>query len=156
MRVLAAIALFAFWLILSATLHPAHMALGAVVACVIAWVTPSGPPMQRRVSLPAALGYLPWLLVRVLKSGIHVSWLILNPRLPIAPRLIHHKTNLRSDGEIVVLGNSITLTPGTVTVEAKPGELVVHAIDEESSRGLESGDFDAKVSTVFKPKDGER
>ena len=153
MRILAAIALFALWLVLSATLHPAHVALGAVVACAVAWVTPQGPPMQRRVSLPAALGYLPWLLVRVLKSGLHVSLLILNPSLPIAPRLVHHKTNLTSDGEIVVLGNSITLTPGTVTVEAKPGELIVHAIDGESIKGLESGEFDAKIGTVFKPKE---
>ncbi len=156
MRFLAAIALFALWLVLSATLHPAHVALGAVVASVVAWLTPPGPPMQRRVSLPAALGYLPWLLVRVVKSGIHVSWLILNPRLPIAPRLVQHKTDLKSDGEIVVLGNSITLTPGTVTVEARPGELLVHAIDAESTRGLESGEFDAKVGTVFKPRNGEQ
>ena len=154
MRVLAAIALFALWLVLSSTLHPAHVALGAVVACFVAWITPPGPPMKRRVSVPAALAYVPWLLVRVLKSGIHVSLLILNPRLPISPRLVHHKTDLTSDGEIVVLGNSITLTPGTVTVEARPGEVVVHALDEESSSGLESGDFDAKIGTVFKPKEG--
>ncbi|MGI9258099.1 MAG: Na+/H+ antiporter subunit E [Gammaproteobacteria bacterium] len=154
MRILAAIALFALWLVLSATLHPAHVALGAVVACFVAWIAPPGPPMQRRVSLPAAVAYVPWLLLRVLKSGLHVSLLILNPRLPISPRLIHHKTELTSDGEIVVLGNSITLTPGTVTVEAKPGELVVHALDAESSKGLESGDFDAKVGTVFRLKEG--
>lgn len=153
MKFLAAVALFALWLVLSATFHPAHVALGAIVACVVVWVTPAGPPLKRRISWLAALGYFPWLLVRVLKSGIHVSRLILDPSLPIAPRLVHHKTKLTSDGEIVVLGNSITLTPGTVTVEVRPGELIVHALDAESIKGLESGEFDAKVGTVFKPKE---
>jgi multicomponent Na+:H+ antiporter subunit E len=54
----------------------------------------------------------------------------------------------------VVLGNSITLTPGTITVEIAPGELVVHAIDEASCADVADGALDARVGRVFSRKDG--
>ena len=97
----------------------------------------------------AVAAFLPGLMGRILKSALHVSWLILHPSLPISPRMIQHKTKLTSDGELVVLGNSITLTPGTITVEVAPGQLVVHAIDEASSADLSSGVLDARVGRLF-------
>jgi multicomponent Na+:H+ antiporter subunit E len=108
------------------------------------------------VSWLAALSYLPWLIGRILKSGFHVSRLILSPSLPIAPRFIRHQTMLESDTELVVLGNSITLTPGTITVEVAPGELLVHAIDEASCADLADGVLDSKVGRVFSAKDCKR
>ena len=86
-------------------------------------------------------------------SGVHVSRIILSPTLPISPRLIRHQTKLKSDGELVVLGNSITLTPGTITVEVAPGELVVHAIDEASSADLVEGVLDARVGRMFSTRE---
>ena len=59
-----------------------------------------------------------------------------------------------SDGELVVLGNSITLTPGTITVEVAPGEVIVHAIDTSSQQDLASGVLDDKVSGLFSAKEG--
>ena len=154
MRVLVALSLFGFWLLLSASYDIAHLIAGAVIASVVMWLNPAGVPSARKVSWLALLGYLPWLTGRILKSGFHVSRLILAPSLPIAPRLIHHQTDLKSDGELVVLGNSITLTPGTITVEVAPGELVVHAIDEASSSDLTDGVLDAKVARMFSARDG--
>ncbi len=155
MRILTAVILFALWLVLSSTFDLAHVAAGAVVAVLIAWMNPALPHM-RRLSWPAAIAYQPWLLGRILKSGLHVSRLILDPKLPIAPKLISHQTSLRSDGELVALGNSITLTPGTITVEVAPGELIVHAIDEESGKDLLDGRFEAKISGVFAGQEDRR
>ena len=155
-RILGALLLFAFWLLLSASYEIVHVAAGAVIAGVVMWLTPAGADSTRKVSWLAALRYLPWLIGRILKSGFHVSRLILDPALPISPRLIRHKTKLTSDGELVVLGNSITLTPGTITVEVAPGELVVHAIDEASCADLADGVLDAKVGRVFSAKNGKR
>ena len=149
MRLLAGIALFALWIALSASYHPGHLIAGAVFSGAIAWLNPVGLAPGRGVSIPSAIAYVPWLLVRILRSGLHVSWLILHPSLPISPRLIRHRTKLRNDVALVAVGNSITLTPGTITVEASPGELVVHAIDELSSRDLVSGVLEDKVSRVF-------
>jgi len=156
MRILGALLLFAFWLLLSASYDVVHVAAGAVIAGVVMWLKPAGAGSTRKVSWPAALRYVLWLIGRISKSGLHVSRLILDPALPISPRLIRHKTKLTSDGELVVLGNSITLTPGTITVEVAPGELVVHAIDEASCADLTNGVLDAKVGRVFSAKDGQR
>lgn len=155
MRILTAVILFALWLVLSATYDPAHVIVGALVAALIAWLNPALPHM-RRLSWLAAVAYQPWLFGRILKSGLHVSRLILDPKLPIAPELVRHQTKFKSDGELVVLGNSITLTPGTITVEVAPGELIVHAIDDVSRKDLLDGRFEDKIGRVFEPKEGER
>lgn len=156
MRILGALLLFAFWLLLSASYDVVYVVAGAVIASVVMWLNPAGSGSTRKVSWLAALLYLPWLIGRIWKSGFHVSRLILDPALPISPRFIRHKTELKSDGELVVLGNSITLTPGTITVEVAPGELVVHAIDEASCADLANGVFDAKVGRIFSGKDAKR
>ena len=156
MRIISALLLFAFWLLLSATYDVAHIMAGAFFTGIVMWLNPSGATSTRKVSWLALLGYLPWLTVRILKSGLHVSRLILDPALPISPRLIRHQTKLKNDGELVVLGNSITLTPGTITVEVAPGELVVHAIDEASSADLTNGVLDAKVDRMFSTREGAR
>ncbi len=155
MRILTAVILFALWLVLSATFDPAHVIIGALVSALIAWLNPALPHM-RRLSWLAAIAYQPWLFGRILKSGLHVSRLILDPKLPISPELVRHQTKFKSDGELVVLGNSITLTPGTVTVEVAPGELIVHAIDAASRKDLLDGRFEDKIGRVFEPKEGER
>jgi multicomponent Na+:H+ antiporter subunit E len=146
---LTALVLFALWLGLSATLSPGHVAVGAILAWLIAWLNPV-PPTQRRLSLLHAVAYQPWLFLRILKSGLHVSRLILSPSLPIAPQLLRHTTDLSSDGELVVLGSSITLTPGTATVEIAPGEVLVHALDASSTDDLLSGTLERKIKGVFR------
>ena len=156
MRIFTAIGLFILWLVLSTSTNPLHVATGAIVACLLAWLNPVGPPHMRKFSWIAALAYLPWLSGRILKSGFHVSRLILNPALPIAPEFIHHKTSLESDGELVVLGNSITLTPGTITVEVAPGEIVVHAIDAASHEDLSNGVLDERIGRLFSAKEAKR
>jgi len=156
MRILGALLLFAFWLLLSGSNDVVHVAAGAVVVGAVMWLSPAGVAPTREVSWLAALRYLPWLIGRILKSGLHVSRLILDPALPISPRFIRHKTKLTSDGQLVVLGNSITLTPGTIAVEVKPGELLVHAIDEASCADLTHGVLDARVGRLFSAKDGKR
>lgn len=154
MRYITAIALFILWMVLSASTNPAHVLLGAVVSIFIAWINPDGTPGMKGYSWLYALWYGPWLLGRIIKSGLHVSRLILSPSLPIHPELIQHKTSLKSDGELVALGNSITLTPGTITVEVAPGELLVHVIDSSSQQDLSSGAYDEKVSRLYSAKGG--
>lgn len=156
MKIFPVIALFVLWLVLSASYDLIHVVMGIVTAAVVVWINPTGTPSTRKFSWLSAIGYMPWLFGRVLKSGFHVSKLILHPALPIKPELIHHKTNLRSDGELVVLGNSITLTPGTITVEVAPGELIVHAIDAPSQEDLLRGVLDDKVGRLFPMKEGDK
>lgn len=149
MKIFPVIALFVLWLVLSASYDVIHVVMGIVIAAILVWINPKAAPSTRKFSWLSAIGYIPWLFGRVLKSGFHVSKLILDPALPIKPELLHHRTSLRSDGELVVLGNSITLTPGTITIEVVPGELIVHSIDAPSQGDLVSGILDDKIGRLF-------
>lgn len=149
MKIFPVITLFFLWLVLSASYELIHVVMGIVIAAILVWINPKAASSSRKFSWLSAIGYIPWLFARVLKSGFHVSKLILDPALPIKPELLHHKTNLRSDGELVVLGNSITLTPGTITIEVAPGELIVHSIDAPSQGDLVSGILDNKIGRLF-------
>lgn len=92
------------------------------------------------------LGYLPWLVVEIVKSNLHVARVILSPSLPISPRLVRTKATQTTDLCQVIYANSITLTPGTITLDVRDGAFLVHALTEETASGVESGEMDAKVT----------
>jgi multicomponent Na+:H+ antiporter subunit E len=144
--ILRAAALFAVWVVLSQNLDPFYLGLGFTTAVVVAWLNRARPTSAGMHWARLAM-YLPWLLWQVLVSGAHVAYLILHPRMPIAPQLIRYRTSLRATGAVVTFGNSITLTPGTITAEVSPGELVIHSIDEAAAAGLQ--DMAQRVARVF-------
>jgi len=149
--VVQAAVLFALWMVLSGTTNVYHVILGLVCALVVAWlnVDRSGSATTP-FPLFQLFVYLPWLLSRIIMSSIHVAKLVLHPRLPIVPTLIPYRHTLRDHRAIVLLGNSVTLTPGTITVEASPQQLLVHAIDTHSATDLTSGQMERKVAAVFR------
>ncbi|MBS3780431.1 MAG: Na+/H+ antiporter subunit E, partial [Desulfovermiculus sp.] len=97
------------------------------------------------------VGYWPWLMIQVFKANIHLLAIIFHPRMMdlIDPHLITFRTELRHDLSITAMANSITLTPGTITVSAdQEGSFKVHAIDKPSAAGL-PGKMGQKVKRVF-------
>ena len=146
-----ALALFVIWLLLTESYTPAHMALGLVASFGVALLnTEAGRPPAVAIRWLQLLRFFPWLFGRILVSGLHLSFLILHPKLPIAPALVRYRTKLGHEHGIVLLGNSVTLTPGTVTAEAQTGELIVHAMDDESLQDLQSQRLERKVAGVFR------
>lgn len=145
-----AITLFALWLLLSESFNPAHVLIGLVAATCVA-VLHEGSRSRRSYSVHwwSALAYFPWLFKEILASGVRLSFLILHPRMPIRPRLFRYRTSLGNDLATTLLGNSITLTPGTVTVEARHDELVIHTIDGDGTRVPAIQRLEKKVSKVF-------
>jgi multicomponent Na+:H+ antiporter subunit E len=111
--------------------------------------TERGKSQLENVRWSRMLAYVPWLLWRILQSGLHVSYLILHPRLPIDPKLISYQTNLKDEAGVVLLGNSITLTPGTITVEVNSHELLVHAMDDDSADDLTSLRMEQRIAENF-------
>jgi len=81
--------------------------------------------------LIAAVIYLFKFLWEMIKANIHVAYIVLHPMLPIKPGIIKIKTKLTKDSAITIFTNSITLTPGTLTVDLNPEkkEIYVHWID---------------------------
>jgi multicomponent Na+:H+ antiporter subunit E len=142
---------YVLWLLLSQSYNAFYMTLGLIVSFVVALLnTEPGPSRIDNVRWLRMLVYMPWLLWRVFQSGLHLSYLILHPRLPIDPKLIHHRTALKDEAAVVPFGNSITLTPGTITVEASGSELVIHAMDDDSAGDVTSLLMERKIGEAFR------
>ena len=82
------------------------------------------------------------------KSNIDVAKRILNPRLPIAPRIVRVNGTQKTDLCRVIFANSITLTPGTVSLDLDEEDIVVHALTEEAADDVQSGDMDSRVTAL--------
>lgn len=150
MRLVAlVIALFAFWLLLSGLYTPFLVLSGlgcAVAVAALAWRMGAADPEGHPVHLtPAALTYWPWLIKEIAISGWRVARIVLDPSLPISPALVRFKPSQKSTVGLVTHANSITLTPGTVTVEAEHGEFLVHALTLQSADGLAGSEMDRRV-----------
>ena len=150
--VLIAATLFIYWLALSGHYDWWLVAFGAVLSvlvvafCIGKQITdPEGFPFEL---VPRGLIYWPWLLWQILLSGLRVTRLILSPSLPITPTLV--KVNARQDSSVglVTYANSITLTPGTISIEASErGHCIwVHAIERAGAEGFENDEMNAQVA----------
>jgi multicomponent Na+:H+ antiporter subunit E len=142
--------LFAFWLALSGHYTPMLVAAGAASAaiCVLAAIRmhaadAEGHPIElfRR-----ALTYIPWLVGEIAKSGWAVTKVILHPNLPISPTMTVVRASQKTTVGVATYANSITLTPGTITVGVDGNDLVVHALVRDGALDLEAGGMDRRVS----------
>jgi multicomponent Na+:H+ antiporter subunit E len=142
--------LFAFWLALSGHYTPGLIAAGAGSAIFCVWVArrmrvldPEGHPFHL---LPGAVTYFPWLIWEIAKSAWAVSKIILHPALPVSPTMTVVKASQRTSLGVATYANSITLTPGTITVGVSGNDLTVHALVREGADDLEAGGMDARVT----------
>ena len=95
-----------------------------------------------------ALTYWIWLAGEVIKANLDVARRILSPSLPISPNVLIVKASQRTDLGRVTFGNSITLTPGTVTIDMEGDTLEVHALTREAAEILRQGEMDRRVTEM--------
>ncbi len=95
--------------------------------------------------LSKTLKYLFNLLVEIFKANVGVMHFILSPRYEVEPQLVYFKTKLKKDVERVMLANSITLTPGTITVSLEEDLMCVHCLDKTLADGLEDSEFERQL-----------
>ena len=145
-----ALALFAVWMMLSGYIQPLLLGLGVASCLAVAWLKVRADRGDRD-PVPFALhvhrlpGYLLWLLWEIVKSNVDVSRRILSPSLPIAPAVRWLPASQRTELTRVIYANSITLTPGTLSIDLDDGAVEVHALNESSLDELERGEMDARV-----------
>ncbi|MEO8740222.1 MAG: Na+/H+ antiporter subunit E, partial [Casimicrobiaceae bacterium] len=94
------------------------------------------------------IAYWPWLLKEIAKSAWGVSKAIVHPRLPISPTMIRFRPSQRSVLGLVAHANSITLTPGTITIEAKDGEFLVHSLTRDGAQGVVDSEMDRRITKM--------
>ncbi|NIM00862.1 MAG: hypothetical protein GTN89_08025 [Acidobacteria bacterium] len=92
--------------------------------------------------------YLPWLAWQIVLSNVDVAKRILQGKMPIRPHVVRVRAEQESDLGRVILANSITLTPGTVTIGVRGNELTIHALTDDAAAGLASGEMNERVRTV--------
>lgn len=140
------------WLLWSGHFDPFMVGLGAVsvITCVVLAIKmgvsdDEGTPLGLR---PSLFSYAIWLLKEIVKANINVTKLILDPALPIRPRLIHVPAPPKTELGRVILANSITLTPGTVSVDLQRDGIWVHALHFEGAEDDLSGDMARRVCNL--------
>lgn len=129
--------LLLFWVFLNGSFSPAVLAIGALVAFVIAVFSRDGMSFLTDFRLtPAAavatLRFVLYFLSELVRANFKLARIVLSPSLPIKPGFVKVRTRLKSRMARLFLANSITLTPGTLTVELEDEWLYVHWVNVEA------------------------
>ncbi len=147
------LALSLFWLGLSGHYTPLLLSLGSlsilvtlVLAGRLGIIDREGAPYFAIIGL---ILYLPWLLKEIVKANLTVIKACLRADLDINPALVKMKTVCQSDLAKTMFANSITLTPGTVTVEVEQGRMLVHALFEEAAAPDSFAEMDARSARAI-------
>ncbi len=137
------------WLPLSGHFDPFLLSLGLLSAATVSFVSrrmgiidAEGQPLEL---MPGLLRYAPWLAKEIVRACIDVAWRIVQPSLPIQPTIIRVPANQRTVTGRVSFANSITLTPGTISLDVLEKQIEVHALTAESAADLESGEMGKRV-----------
>lgn len=161
MRTVRALVLFllllGFWQTLSARLDPLFLTLGVLSAGLVSWSSLwlfeqvlGDRASTPRVSLVGLAAYAAWVLVRIVQSGIWVAIVVLDPRRPPRPGVVHFRTGLQSPAARTLLASTITLVPGTITLNVDGDEFVVHAFTPANVADLASAEAQERIARVFR------
>ena len=155
-RIMTFIALLCLWVILSGRFDLFHLSLGVISCALVSML--SGDllfPESRTGGLfrhtLQAINYVPWLLYQVILANLHVLYLVFHPRMMdlIDPQIIRFDSKLKKEISLVTFANSITLTPGTITMYVSvEGAFQVHAIDKASGEPL-PGEMERRIARAF-------
>jgi multicomponent Na+:H+ antiporter subunit E len=148
--------LMALWVVLSGMFDAFHLSLGVLSSAFVAHMSSDLLPASSDVTRLSGivfrfLLYIPWLILEIFKANLWLLYLVFHPRMIelIDPQTIKLKSKLESPLSITTFANSITLTPGTITIYVdERGYFSVHAIDLKSAQGL-PGEMQEKIAHVF-------
>lgn len=146
--------LYLFWLLITASLKPFDLLVGLVVAGLAGWWAdrtlwtgePEPLPVRTWTRLPL---YLAYLLKEIVVAAVYVAERVLDPHLRISPMMQTHRVRFSSDTARAAFANSITLTPGTLTVDVDDDVFIVHCLHESFSDAISSGDLERRVAATF-------
>ena len=153
---LAFILFFLFWLLLSGHYDLFHIAIG-IFCCLLISYTSSDLLFvhvgadDTHLILPRLLTYVPWHLYQIFISNIYLAKLVFSPLSRLNPRILSYQSKLTNGLALVTFANSITLTPGTITIDLDEHTFYVHAIDDKVADDLLTGEMEDRIERVFQP-----
>ncbi|MFT4639231.1 MAG: multicomponent Na+:H+ antiporter subunit E [Verrucomicrobiales bacterium] len=148
------------WLVLSGLFDVFHITLGVLCAGIVTWMSSdllfqerSTSMRDRFLEMGRVPSYFVWLLWQIVLANVYILKLALTPggMEDVSPRVVRFKTRLKSDFAKYVLAQSITLTPGTVTIKIVGDEFFVHAISKEAADGLD-GAMEEWIAHIYEPE----
>lgn len=147
-------ALFGFWLALSGHYTPLVTSFGVLSVVLVVYLSErmdvidqEGVPYHM---VPRLLFYVPWLLKEIFIANLAVAKVILDPKLPISPRLVRFHGTQDTDAGRALYANSITLTPGTITTGVEGHDFQVHALRAADLETDEEQEMDIRCTWVEK------
>lgn len=153
--VIAASIFFACWLLLSGEWgHEWLIWTGGIVSVAAAGfgvakglTDEEGFPIEL---LPRAVLYWPWLCGQIFRSALNVARIALSPGPPVSPRMVEVAARQRTAAGLAVYANSITLTPGTISIEVSESErkIWVHALTAENAEGMADDEMNRRVARM--------
>ncbi|PKG33938.1 Na+/H+ antiporter subunit E [Methanoregula sp.] len=146
--------LFGFWILLSAHFDTFHLAAGAACAIIVALLSHdllfTRPVRGGFFTLLHFTHYCGWLFIEIWLAGLDVAYRVLHPDLPIDPQVVTFDTPFTDDIVRTVFANSMTLTPGTITIDVSGSTYTVHALTSEAARDLTEGrSIEKRVHRIF-------
>ncbi len=152
--------LYIFWLLISGSLQLKFLIMGAVACLLIAWVcTPlfmidnishTKKYFLLNVPIYKLIAYVFWLLKELILANMDVAKATWKKELPIHPTLLHFHTSMDNPVALALLANSITLTPGTITLNVSRDNIYeIHALTPGAAEGIISGAMAKKVAWLF-------
>jgi multicomponent Na+:H+ antiporter subunit E len=149
------IVLFLFWVFISGQLDWWHLSWGVLSCVIVAAIShdllfKDIRSKNRVKETTLFIAYIPWLLYQIIRANIYIAYLALHPKMKqlIDPHIIKFKTILKKDLARVTFANSITLTPGTITVLIKDDHFFVHAIDKQVAESL-PGKMEQRIAGIY-------
>ena len=148
-----ALILFGLWLLFSGHYAPLQLTLGAASSILVAWITDRMGMLAREPDATwlrphRCVAYIGWLAWQVAKANADVALRILNPAKNISPRVVRVPSTQHSDLARTVYANSITLTPGTISIDVGKDTITVHALSREGAKDLAGGEMGERVSAL--------
>lgn len=138
---------FLIWIIFNGQFTLEIAAFGVVIAGLVYWFTCKFLNYSPKTDIVLAkklfevLHYIFILIVEIMKANFAVVKMIMSSKYEIEPVVVKFKTNLKTRPARILLANSITLTPGTITVSLSDDEYVVHCLDKSLAQGIDSSIF---------------
>ncbi len=149
-----AVLLMIAWLLWSGLYKPLLLALGVFSSVLVVYLAHRMRLFDTHAFdiryLVRLLPYWGWLSKEILKSSLEVTRVVLSPKPPISPTVAEFDSSCSEPMDQAVLGNSITLTPGTLTLQIVDGHFVVHALTEQGARDIVGGEMDRRVNALRK------
>jgi len=144
--------LYGLWLLLSGFFEPMLLGLGAASVIAVVWIAHRMDVIDHEghpVHLTGrAFLYWPWLIKEIVKANLDVARAVMRRKMPISPAVIEVKATQETELGQVIYANSITLTPGTVTIAIDRDIMTIHALTRDAAEGLETGEMDRRVTAM--------